>query len=121
MPISAWQRSTSADRSGSGRPLAGVGRSLGREERRGEPRLGFGRIAAEGDPVGRARPTAVGSPPAATRAAKPSAQCRARPLLSIARAWGAVVVVLRWPMLTRCSGQSKSIIIGMSWLRLMKK
>jgi len=37
------------------------------------------------------------------------------------RACEAVVVVPRWPILTRCSGQSKSIIVGMSWLRLMKK
>ncbi len=36
-------------------------------------------------------------------------------------ACGAVVVALRRPMLTRCSGQSNSIIAGMSWLLLMKK
>ena len=104
-----------------GPAVAGVGRSLVGEESGGEPRLGFGRLAAEGDPVSRAGPATPARTPAATRSAKPTAQRRASALFMNARAWGAVVVVLRWPMLTRCSGQSKSIIIGMSWLRLMKK
>ena len=47
---------------GIGPAVAGVGRSLGGEERGGEPCLGFGRIAAEGDldrpvpPTSRDRP-----------------------------------------------------------------
>ena len=57
----------------------------------------------------------------ARRPAKPAAEARPRGLFRNIKACEAVVVVLRWPMLTRCSGQSKSIIVGMSWLRLMKK
>ena len=105
--------------SGRGR-LARRAMHLGLSEER-ERRAGSGRSARGRRPVRYAAPIAASSAAPPRRRPPSPRQPPACGLFRNIRACDAVVVVSGWPMLTRCSGQSKSIIVGMSWLRLMKK
>ena len=109
-------------RAGSGSPVGRVSRSLAGQEIHRQASLALAGRTAQGKLVSAAdralRAWLTGKTPARLGL---SAEARPSGLFMNKSACGAVVVDARCPIPTRCSGQSNSIIEGMSWLRLMKK